>query len=285
MRIDDAEVALPEDQAATSLGSRYQCAVRRAREAIDWYDGAAGRKGWWARVVTGLAVVLFGLGGLIPLAKAATLTNGDATWGYILVGVGGIAVLYDRFFGLSSGWTRYRLAELKLRRILNEFLDDWHKTAFGKDLKAPPDDVALDLLARIAALNASVHETVREETETWAAEFRSNVVELGKLISDEKARYQSALDRQRSADETRKDRSGNVRIRVPNVADFERVLVRLDGREKELGNGGATALFGGVAAGTYELEVVGTRNGQSVRAADFVEVKPGEIASHDVDVR
>jgi hypothetical protein len=71
-----------------------------------------------------------GLGLLCPLLDAAgkdcalslfNFTTSFLHLGHLLIGLAGVIMLYDRTFGLSTGWMRFIETQMKLEKALIEF--------------------------------------------------------------------------------------------------------------------------------------------------------------------
>ena len=134
------------------LESLYRMVVDKASDAIGYYQGRKGPKRFWAQFIRFVAVILFTIAGLVPLVDATGLFNSrplvipeNPTPGQLkqiveqnlstVIDSGQIALLFaavaaaligmDKFFGLSSSWTRFISAELSLQRSLDRFRMDW----------------------------------------------------------------------------------------------------------------------------------------------------------------
>ena len=139
-------------------------------------------------------------------------------------------------------------------------------------------------LGLASALNTLTFNTVKEETEAWATEFRTSVSELGKLISQERDKYQSALTQQHDEQQKQlsESRTGHVKVKVLNVNEFDAVMVTLGSQTHQLTVGDATALFQDLAPATVKLSVVGTKDDRTFKDGDFVTVSPGGVAEREI---
>jgi hypothetical protein len=106
---------------------------------IIWYRRKKPAKRW---VSVGLRVISLGfliLGGLAPFVPPSLQAYFDGTdsvlllafgsepakVGYLLLALGGGLYMFDKMFGMSSGWMRFMFAELELTARRNQFRMDW----------------------------------------------------------------------------------------------------------------------------------------------------------------
>src|SRR6185369_1540504 len=99
------------------------------------------------------SILLITAGGMVPLIKATwapgTLASAGfdlGQLGYLLIGLGGAAIAFDRFFGFSSGWIRYITTEMAIQRTLHEFRIEWARLT----LTAATADQLLQLCKTLA---------------------------------------------------------------------------------------------------------------------------------------
>jgi hypothetical protein len=95
----------------------------------------------------------------------------------VLFGFAGGCLLLDQAFGFSSSWMRYRLAELRMGKLIRTFALEV-ETELAKCGKNLPDDQANSLVARLKAFVAGVNDINIEETETWIAEFKAGLLQI-----------------------------------------------------------------------------------------------------------
>ena len=98
-----------------------------------------------------------------------------AAWASVAVAIAGTLILFDRFFGVSSGWMRYIEAMMKIRTVLNEFDFD----CVNAKISRQTDILQIQqMIIRCNTLVKQVNLIVLEETRKWDQEFRDA---LGKL--------------------------------------------------------------------------------------------------------
>ncbi|MEE4359880.1 MAG: SLATT domain-containing protein [Desulfococcaceae bacterium] len=177
-----------------------------AADAFNWYATEKKRKRRWVKSLRFLVILLLALGGIIPILteifkSPAGIPLFSPGWASVLMAAGGALVLFDRFFGLSSGWMRYTDAMMKIRVAMNIFdleIAD-AKISAGE---FPGHENLKQVTERCRLLVNDVNSIVLEETRKWDNEFRDV---LGKL--DEQVK--------KTADMKIGDRTEAEKIRLP----------------------------------------------------------------------
>jgi hypothetical protein len=177
------------EECAKSLDCVRDYVERQGRELLGWYFQ---KKIWKRRMSTALrvaSILLFTLGGLIPLVKAswpgaptsaAGLDFGQL--GYLLIALGGAAIAFDRFFGYSSGWIRYITTEMAIERSIDEFRLDWARSIASLRGVGPTAEQVDQLMQLAKTFALSVRAQVEQETKAWVLEFQSNLSDLEKSL-------------------------------------------------------------------------------------------------------
>ncbi len=158
-----------------------------AQRQIDWYYAKKTRKARVSIVLRFTAIVLFVLGGLVPIIKAtlpadviAKLPFDFGQAGYLLIGVAAGCVGLDRFFGYSTGWIRYITTGMSIEKSLEEYRMEWARN-IARLRGAPPNEEQLDQLIQICqTFSLAIKSQVEQETKAWVAEFQSNLTQLEK---------------------------------------------------------------------------------------------------------
>jgi hypothetical protein len=251
-----------------SLEDAYGWAVESARAQIAWYAQSREPKKRGSQWFRGSSIALAAIGGLFPLVDAAIPDSQVmfGQWGYVAIALAAALVLYDRFFGLSSGWMRYMVTELSLQRTLREFQYDWNILIAQQAQQQPPQDNTVALLQRLKDFSLQVETLVKQETDAWVTEFQTNLSELETMLKTEmEART-----------------PGSVKVTVTNARDFERVEILLDGiRVKEL-VGVTDGVLDSVPRGPREITAVGHKAGTQRKESKVVEVEPNTMASTEL---
>jgi hypothetical protein len=270
------------------LVKKYEEVIKEAEKQADWYVINKDRKKKWARFIKAFAIVATGLGGLIPILQvifpsgkqlSALQTPGseqvwhfsiDPNYGYLLLAISGILILFDKYFGLSSGWIRYITTELGIRKKIRELKFNWMIEINKYNYCA----VILDCTQAEALLNIlkdftiKVDELVNQETSAWAAEFQTNLGDLQKTID-------SKMDSMKP---------GSIKIVLKNPAGYEKIYVKINNSPvKEIK--GSESLIDNVPPGPYEIlvEAVKTADSSQVVRNKVVQVEPNKMVVAELE--
>jgi hypothetical protein len=174
---------------ANSLQEVHDYVEALAANLAGWYQG---RKKWKKRlsaILRALSILLITAGGMIPLVKATWSAGTPSAGGfdlgqlgYLLIGLGGAAIAFDRFFGFSSGWIRYVTTELAIQRAIDEFRLDWARLTLQLRGAEPNAEQLEALLQLCRNLAMSVRGQVEQETQSWVLEFHSNLADMEKNL-------------------------------------------------------------------------------------------------------
>jgi len=168
-----------------SLATLCEYVENDAQRQIDWYHAKRKRKASVSTALRFVSILLFVLGGLVPILKA-TLSSETlkrigfdfGQTGYLLLAIAAGCVAMDRFFGYSSGWIRYTTTALALEKSLAEFGLEWARY-IAKLRGGPPNESELDQLIRTCeTFSLSIRAQVEQETRAWVSEFETNLSEL-----------------------------------------------------------------------------------------------------------
>ena len=157
-------------------------AILKANEERAWYLSNSRKKRNASKTLRVLTIVIIGIGTLCPLLDSTGVFGevGLSKWGYIAFAIAGIFIGFDRFFGISSGWIRYTLAIIEINKLEADFEYTWNQ----KELDAKGDSLSNeqtnDLLAFIKKFSDNISGVVQQETQLWANEFESSLLELRK---------------------------------------------------------------------------------------------------------
>lgn len=104
----------------------FQHVMAQAEAAINWYLKGKQRKRAGASNIRVLAIVLGTAAAFLPTVGELLISQWGEIhigtgWTVVLLGVAGALLLMDRFYGFTSGWMRYIVAELQIRQIRDEF--------------------------------------------------------------------------------------------------------------------------------------------------------------------
>ena len=156
-----------------------------AQTQIDWYRAKGQRKASVSTALRFSAILLFVLGGLVPIAKAmltpdtvSQLGFDFGQVGYLLIAIAAGCVAMDRFFGYSTGWIRYMTTGLALAKSLEEFRLEWARLIARLRGDAPGEADLDRLILTCETFSLAIRAQVERETHAWVAEFESNLAQL-----------------------------------------------------------------------------------------------------------
>ena len=162
---------------AVSINRLYDWTTKETEDMIDWYSQHRLPRKFGSQLIRALVIIFAGAGALCPFLDAtkafSKLALGE--WGYVFFGLAAAVFLFDKFFGLSSGWMRFMVTTLQLERALNEFQFDWVDLNIRK---ASPQK----FIERLKTFALLVNNLVQQETTQWVSEFMNNIEALDKLI-------------------------------------------------------------------------------------------------------
>ncbi|MFL5313238.1 MAG: SLATT domain-containing protein [Myxococcales bacterium] len=250
----------------------YKQALRRASEAVVWYQRAKDRKRRPAIGLRFLAIVIGGLGTVTPIVVSMLsdplgkrLLPSASMFAAIAVG----CVALDKFFGFSSGWIRYMSAMLELQDKIESFEFAWARERVKRAASSATAESQAADLDMIAAFVASISRAIRTETEAWAAEFKTVL-----------AGQETALEAQRNATSIVARRRGALKVLAGNVdaLDGQQWQIRLDDDPAEPISGQVAAI-NDVEEGIHRIRATAKKGGSEVRAEDVVNIKNGEVTA------
>jgi hypothetical protein len=253
--------------AAGSLDAVFQYVAEDAIKAIGWYLKSKRTKKIGARVLRFAAIVFVAIAGILPVLLEMLPEDSrfsiPAASASILAGLAAAMIALDRFFGFSSGWVRYISAEMRIRRILEEFRIDWAMEKSAWKDGTPDADQVRGMLERARAFNMQVNAIVQDETNAWITEFKANVKEIDELV---KTRAEAA-------------RLGGLNVVVSNGDECKGGWeLYIDGRSVR-SYMGKTAAIRDLMPGSHTVRAEGVINDSQKQSEAVVSVPAGGIGS------
>lgn len=258
-----------QSKADDSLKRVYEWAIGVARENIKWYESRRPPARKFSQSFRALAIILGAIGGLCPLIDSTKfLANGPALgqWGYVSLAIAAALVLFDKYFGFSTGWMRNIMTQMSLEKALKEFQFDWAILNAQQQCQQPPQSNALVFLQKAKDFCVQIDGLIKQETDAWVAEFQTNIAELEKALKSEVAAR----------------KPGGIKITVKNARDFEKVELRLnDCQVKEL-VGVSESVLDSVPPGRHEIMAIGKKANKEFKESKVIEVQPATTASVEI---
>src|SRR5215470_16396054 len=185
--IDLSKLSWKDADVENSLSMLHQYVEEQAQKQIQWYWDKKRAKANMSMVLRFVAILLFVLGGLVPIVKATLPPTAVAKFpfdfgqsGYLLIGVAAGCMGLDRCFGYSTGWIRYVTTAMAIEKSLEEFRLEWTRN-MAKMRGTPPTTEQLEtLIQTCAAFSLAIKSQVEQETKAWVLEFQNNLSQLEK---------------------------------------------------------------------------------------------------------
>ena len=186
-----------------SLRDLREYVETQAQKQIEWYYRKKGIKARMSTSLRFVSILLFVVGGLVPIVKATlpasvttTLPFDFGQAGYLLIGIGAGCIGLDRYFGYSTGWIRYITTAMAIEKSLEEYRLGWTQQLAKMRGNAPTAEQLEALIQTCAVFSLAIKSQVEQETKAWVTEFQSNLAQLEKDLqarSDEvKAKTKAA---------------------------------------------------------------------------------------------
>jgi len=186
--IDLSKLSWKDADVPNSLALIHQYVENQAQKQLDWYWNKKRPKAQMSMFLRFVAIVLFVLGGLVPLLKAtlpaavAKLPFDFGQFGYLLIGIAAGCIGLDRFFGYSTGWIRYITTAMAIEKSLEEFRLEWTRN-MARMRGSPPTPEQLEMLIQTCAtFSLAIKSQVEQETKAWVVEFQTNLAQLEKEL-------------------------------------------------------------------------------------------------------
>jgi hypothetical protein len=252
--------------AETSLKEIYTRATDLADESINWYIHAKKAKKRGARTIRILSIFLGACAAILPTI-GELFPNKDGTvyirpgWTTVLLGIAGALLLLDRFFGYSSAWMRYIVAELQIRQINEEFQLDFETERANWQGAPPSKDQVNQMLARSKAFVSQVNTIIREETSIWVQEFQNTIQYLDDSIKAKPAVTEP----------------GALNLTITNIKDLPGGWdLSINGSRTEHYEG-STAGKRNLTPGKHQIKVTAKQNEKILQAEKIVTIPAGGV--------
>lgn len=243
----------------------YARAVAKAEEAIRYYQDFKRGKRWWAVWLRVIALVATAAAAILPIIAQMTGTGGQPLlqpgWSAIALGAAGLCVGFDHFFGFSSAWMRFTLADLRLQRVLEQFRLDWQAESVQWSEPIARDQ-AQRAIALVKVFIGQVTTIIEDETSTWVSDFQSNLKQL-----DDSTKLPAP-----------KQDLGAVTVTVSNGDEAAFWDLTIDGATASRQQG-RTAALNNLTPGLHTVRATAQIGGQSKQAAAVVSVTAGNATA------
>ena len=166
----------------------YRYVIETYQRAIAWYYGKKNSKKYPAFLTRIFAIIAVTFSGIIPVLSVIYKTDkGEAIvnpgWATIALAIAAFVVSLDHFGGFTKGWIRYIRTAQILAQNMDHFRVEWEKIKNNCDQQNPPDNIVGNHLEACRQTLENLHETIRKETDEWAEDFGSFIVEMTNRIN------------------------------------------------------------------------------------------------------
>lgn len=245
-----------------SIHTVYRRAEKHALEAINWYLLSKHEKKLWAQLLRLGVIGLTAIAGLLPIISEINKLALSPAWASVALGLAGVLLAIDKFFGCSSAWMRFIAAEHQIRQCLHEFQMDYELEQTGWEHAQPTTEQTQKILGRCKAFLYQVDAIIRQETDQWLAEFQDALKQIDNAA--------------KTKPETRD--VGGINVTLSNADQFPSGWrITVDGGTSIVGSGKSAALPG-LPAGIHKLRLEGELNQETKAVERLVTVTSGHIS-------
>ena len=173
-----SELLWDEEHRRQSLELVFKRAEDHALNAIDWYLHAKRSKKTCAQFLRAGMIGSSAIAGLLPLLSQIfqdQLSSLSPAWTTIALGVAGVLMAIDKYFGCSNAWMRFIATEHRIRLALHEFQMDYDIEQSRWVDNSPNSEQAQAMLSRCKTFISQVDTFILQETNEWLVEFQSAV--------------------------------------------------------------------------------------------------------------
>lgn len=261
------KIVWEQGKLAEPLEQLFACVVKEANDAIAWYNIRRKPKQYGGQILRVGALIFAAVAGLVPVLGEIFQHNErpgiPPGWATVALAIAGLLVLLDRFWGFTSAWVRFLLAQQELGEELRRFEFDWAKDKISWSGTEPNILQATAMIISSKTFIMQVHAIVRRETNLWASEFQNAIT-----MVDQTAR---------AADQTKETGSITVKVTNGNQCENGWRLKIDDGAEAVYS--GTSAALSRIQPGIRIIRVVGAINGVEKRDEKSVSVSSGGVES------
>tara|TARA_R110002033_G_scaffold168465_1_gene208298 strand:- start:4455 stop:5252 length:798 start_codon:yes stop_codon:yes gene_type:complete len=184
------------------------------KDEENWYVRHRRWHSIYSRSTRIIAILLFTLGLIWPILNANLKLDEKlkVDMGYISLSIGGLLLLLDKFLGVSSGYVRFYIAELDIKKHTADFIGNWDIESVKASIPMTKENV-LALLNIVKQFRESVFTTIQVETGAWATEFQTQTGELYELF---KKKQSESL------------KPANISVNIENYSNYKDIEVGID---------------------------------------------------------
>ena len=171
-----------QDNRNESFKKIHKYITDEAGNAINWYLDKKRGKRIGARCMRICAIISTTIAGIIPLLSQIYNKNNmfavDPAWASIALIFSAAFIVLDKFFGFSSSWIRFIMAESELKKTLQEYIFDWQMKMSELKGNVPDDAQLKDLLNISKEYLEKINDIINNEIKQWKSEFQSIIKQM-----------------------------------------------------------------------------------------------------------
>lgn len=229
----------------------------------EWYIKARFRHSIYSRSIRVISIILFAFGILWPILKAQqSIINFDI--GYISLAIGGLLLLLDKYLGVSSGYVRFYIAELYIKKNTFEFIENWN-IEYSKIGTTITTENIIILLNLVKSFRQAVFTTIQVETGAWSTEFQSQTGELYELFKQKQNEY---------------SKPSNISVNIENHIGYSDIEIGIDEEPLIKLNNITSLIFRNVSIQPHTIKIQARKENKLIAFSKNVDV----IGDKTVDV-
>lgn len=189
--IEIPESTPPDFEGDGDLKNAIEYSRALALNAHDWYAGERKIKRFFAKSFRLLAILATTAAGIIPLlsqigiGKSADWSGIPPGWSSVALAAAGALILFDKFFGFSTGWLRFTNAMTHIRLAIYDFDMGLKEIKLGWAEGLAEKGETRAVLERCRTLTETVNKIVTQETQKWDEEFRKVIQKVDEAVKRE----------------------------------------------------------------------------------------------------
>lgn len=215
-----------------------------------WYVKHRAMHSFYSRSIRAIAIILFAFGILWPVISAGKYTQDESitNYGYISLAIGGLLLLLDKYLGISSGYVRFYIAELDIKKNTKEFEENWDIETVKASNPMTIENI-LALLNIVKQFRQAVYTTIQVETGAWATEFQNQTGELYELFKQKQSEIA---------------KPANISVTVENYTGYKDIEIGLDDNPYEKLGTKTSIIFWNVSKQPHLIKIKALKSDNSL---------------------
>ena len=225
----------------------------------NWYVNNRYWHSIFSRTIRTVSLVFFAFGVLWPILSAKSppgwiITKLDI--GYFTLAIGGLLLLLDKYLGVSSGYVRFYIAELDIKKNTHDFIENWNIETAKASTPLSQENI-LALLNLVKAFRQAVFTIIQVETGAWATEFQTQTGELYELFKQK---------------QNENNKPANISASIENYTDYTDIEIGIDSEVPIRLMGSTSIIFRNVSIQPHLIKVRANKAGNTISFSKNVAV-------------